>query len=78
MIDLRQGDCLELLKDIPDNSIDVIITSPPYNKAGYEGFIRKRHRKDSWKQRNIDYGENTQNDFMSENEYEEWQIKILN
>lgn len=26
-----QGDCLELMKDIPDNSIDCIITSPPYN-----------------------------------------------
>ena len=78
MIDLRKGDCLEVMKDIPDESIDVIITSPPYNKAGYEGFIRKRHSKDSWKQRNIDYGENAQNDFMPENEYEEWQIKILN
>ena len=26
-----QGDCLEVMKDIPDNSIDLIITSPPYN-----------------------------------------------
>ena len=31
MIDLRQGDCLELLKDIPDNSIDLTVTSPPYD-----------------------------------------------
>lgn len=31
MIDLRQGDCLEVMKDIPDKSIDCIITSPPYN-----------------------------------------------
>ena len=30
MIDLRQGDCLELLKDIPDESIDLIVTDPPY------------------------------------------------
>ena len=29
-IDLRQGDCLELLKDIPDKSIDMILTDPPY------------------------------------------------
>jgi len=26
------ADCLELMKDIEDNSIDLIITSPPYNK----------------------------------------------
>ena len=25
-----QGDCLEVMKDIPDNSIDTIITDPPY------------------------------------------------
>ena len=24
------GDCFELIKDIPDNSIDLIVTSPPY------------------------------------------------
>ena len=24
------GDCLEVMKDIPDESIDFIITSPPY------------------------------------------------
>lgn len=30
MMDLRQGDCLELLKDIPDESIDLIVTDPPY------------------------------------------------
>ena len=30
MIDLKQGDCLELMKDIPDKSIDLIVTDPPY------------------------------------------------
>lgn len=25
-----QGDCLEVMKDIPDNSIDLILTDPPY------------------------------------------------
>jgi site-specific DNA-methyltransferase (adenine-specific) len=29
-IDLRQGDCLELMKSIPDGSIDMILTDPPY------------------------------------------------
>ena len=31
MITLIQGDCLEKLKDIPDRSIDMVFTSPPYN-----------------------------------------------
>ena len=30
MIDLRCGDCLEIMKDIPDKSIDLIVTDPPY------------------------------------------------
>ena len=30
MIDLRKGDCLELLKDIPDKSIDLVVIDPPY------------------------------------------------
>lgn len=30
MIDLRLGDCLEVMKQIPDASVDAIITDPPY------------------------------------------------
>lgn len=30
MIDLRHGDCLEIMKEIPDKSIDLIVTDPPY------------------------------------------------
>jgi len=28
---LMQGDCLERLKEIPDGSVDMVLTSPPYN-----------------------------------------------
>ena len=28
--DLRLGNCLEVLKDLQDNSIDSIVTDPPY------------------------------------------------
>jgi site-specific DNA-methyltransferase (adenine-specific) len=30
MIDLRKGDCLEIMKAIPSNSVESIITDPPY------------------------------------------------
>jgi DNA modification methylase len=36
-IDLRLGDCLEVLKTIPDNSIDSVVTDPPYGL----GFMNK-------------------------------------
>ena len=31
MIDLRLGDCIEVLKTLPDNSVDSIVTDPPYH-----------------------------------------------
>lgn len=31
MIDLRKGNCLEILKDIPEGSIDFVLTDIPYN-----------------------------------------------
>lgn len=39
MIDLRLGDCLEVMKSIADKSIDLTVTSPPYdNLRTYNGY----------------------------------------
>jgi site-specific DNA-methyltransferase (adenine-specific) len=36
---IYQGDCLELMKELEDNSIDLVITSPPYdNLRDYQGY----------------------------------------
>lgn len=36
---LYQGDCVEVMKRMPDNSIDIIVTSPPYDHIrDYKGF----------------------------------------
>ena len=33
------GNCVEVMKDIPDDSIDLVVTSPPYdNLRDYEGY----------------------------------------
>jgi site-specific DNA-methyltransferase (adenine-specific) len=44
-VDLRLGDCLEVLKTIPDNSIDSVVTDPPYhlttNTSSSKGFMGK-------------------------------------
>lgn len=29
-MDVRHGDCLEVLRDLPDNSVDSVVTDPPY------------------------------------------------
>ena len=30
MINLMQGDCLEMMRNIPDGSVDMVLTDPPY------------------------------------------------
>lgn len=39
-IDLRQGDCLELMKEIPDGSVDLVLTDPPYGVTSNKKDIR--------------------------------------
>lgn len=36
MIKLLQGDCLELMKDIPDGSVDLVLTDIPYGEVNRE------------------------------------------
>jgi site-specific DNA-methyltransferase (adenine-specific) len=39
MIDLRLGNCLEVMKSLPSQSIDLTVTSPPYdNLRTYNGY----------------------------------------
>ena len=47
MIDLRHGDCLEIMKDIPDNSVDLVIIDPPYEiyADGSGGVFGKENRQ---------------------------------
>lgn len=42
MIDLLRGDCLELMKDIPDKSIDMILCDLPY------GVLNKKNPNAKW------------------------------
>ena len=37
-IQLYQGDCLEVMKNIPDRSVDLVLTDPPYNIARNNNF----------------------------------------
>lgn len=45
-IDLQQGDCLELMKQIPDGWLDLVVTDPPY-KIGTTGagIYRKDNKR---------------------------------
>lgn len=46
MIQLMQGDCLELMRDIPDGSVDVVLSSPPY---GIGKEYERKSRLPEWR-----------------------------
>ena len=37
MIDLRNGDCIEVMNQIPDGSVDLVVTDPPYDVHAGKG-----------------------------------------
>lgn len=73
MYRLQNIDALKGIKQLEDESVDIIITSPPYNKAGLNGICKGA----KWN-KTIDYGGDINIDNRPEDEYQEWQIDILN
>lgn len=49
-INLRQGDCVELLRELPDASVDCVLIDPPYASGGI--CLRDRQRRVSEKYQN--------------------------
>mgnify|MGYP003648475865 CR=1 FL=1 len=45
MINLMQGDCLERMKEIPDGSVDMILTDPPYGMDFQSNYRASKYSK---------------------------------
>lgn len=78
MLELNKIYCCDVLsglRQLDDNSIDLIVTSPPYNKNGLNKSI-KQTKNCKWT-KSIDYGGDSNIDNLPEPVYQEWQIKIL-
>jgi site-specific DNA-methyltransferase (adenine-specific) len=71
---IKKIDCIEGLKELSDNSVNVIVTSPPYNKKGLIG--KNKVGNQIWGKYSIDY--ETYGDDMNEGDYENWMIEFLN
>ena len=71
---LIQKDCIEGMKELDSDSIDCIVTSPPYNKKGLLGNVKLGNQ--IWGKFNIDY--DTYGDDMPEDEYQAWMVALLN
>jgi site-specific DNA-methyltransferase (adenine-specific) len=71
---IHLGDCLEVMKTLPDNSVDLVVTSPPYNN--WRNRRTQANRSSYWKRTNIVY--ENHNDKESDDKYEQGQIDVLN
>ncbi len=66
-----EGDCLEIMKDIPDNSIDLILTDPPYMISQEVKITRGRNTM-IFKGKDIDLDFGNWDKFKSLDEFMIW------
>ncbi|KXU35721.1 hypothetical protein AXE65_05965 [Ventosimonas gracilis] len=45
---IHQGDCLQIMQSLPENSIDLVMTSPPYNIKNSTGNGLKCGKGGKW------------------------------
>ena len=71
------GDATSILKEIPDESLDLAVTSPPYNLKNSTGNGMKDGRGGKWASAALLKGYANYNDNMPHKEYVRWQREIL-
>ncbi len=72
------GDCLEVMRALPDKCIDIIITSPPYNLLNSTGNgLKKNTNCGKWKNAAIKNGYKNYDDNMPYDEYIKWQKQCV-
>lgn len=77
---LLRGDCLELMKDIPDSSVDMVLTDPPYSSGGL--FAGDRKNSTRTKYTDSDYNgaarfQNFSGDNMDQRSFTEFMRMVL-
>ena len=71
------ADCLEILRKLPDESIDLVVTSPPYNLKNSTGNGMKDGRGGKWANAALIDGYENYDDCMPNDEYAKWQHEVL-
>lgn len=71
------GDCLSTMRRLPAGSIDLIVTSPPYNLKNSSGNGMKDGRGGKWERAALINGYNEHSDNMPYDEYCQWQRRCL-
>lgn len=71
------GDCIELMNQMPVESVDLCVTSPPYNLRNSTGNGMKNGNGGKWKNAALINGYSGHDDCMPHGEYVEWQRNYL-
>ena len=71
------ADCMDVLKKLPDSSIDLVVTSPPYNLKNSTGNGMKDGRGGKWANAALIDGYENYDDCMPSEEYAKWQHEVL-
>jgi modification methylase len=71
------ADCLVTMKEMPSSSVDLVVTSPPYNLKNSTGNGMKDGRGSKWKNAALINGYKNHDDNMPYDEYVKWQRKCL-
>ncbi len=71
------GRCEQVMKEIPDNSIDLVVTSPPYNLKNSTGNGMKCGKGGKWSNAALINGYEEYDDCLPHEEYVSWQRKCL-
>ena len=71
------GRCEQVMKEIPDNSIDLVVISPPYNLKNSTGNGMKCGKGGKWSNAALINGYEEYDDCLPHEEYVSWQRKCL-
>lgn len=71
------GDAVSVMKQFPDNCIDLVVTSPPYNLRNSTGNGMKPGKSGKWRNAALKNGYDTYDDNMPYDKYIEWQRECL-
>ena len=72
------GDCIKTMKQMPDNCIDLAVTSPPYNLKNSTGNGMSANTKSGkWAGNPLQNGYSHYSDNIPNDEYADWQYNCL-
>lgn len=74
---ILQGDCLAQLARMPDASVNLVVTSPPYNLLNSTGNGMKNGNGGKWSRAALMQGYSGHSDAMPHDDYVDWQRECL-